>query len=156
MPRRLFERVEKYFAEYDILVLEEGRVVAGGWGVAFRWDGTVASLPEGYDGTLARSVEEFERGIAPNTLSFMAVAVAGHASGKRWSSVVLGNLSERAETYGLDHVVAPLRLTTKHRYPLTPMAEFATWHRADGLSIRGCGPTNAWVRGCSHPRLARW
>jgi len=29
VSRRLFERVERYFAEYDILVLDEGRVVAG-------------------------------------------------------------------------------------------------------------------------------
>jgi hypothetical protein len=145
VSRRHIERVEKYFGEYNILVLDEGRVVAGGWGVAFCWDGTVASLPEGYDGALVRSVEEFEKGIAPNTLSFMAAAVVGHAAGKRWSSAVLGDLTERAEMKGLDHVLAPLRPTTKHRYPLTPMAEFATWQRADGLSI------DPWVR--AHQRM---
>lgn len=42
------ERVETYFPQFDVLVLDEGRVVAGGWGVPMRWDGTLADLPAGY------------------------------------------------------------------------------------------------------------
>ena len=43
------------------------------------------------------------------------------------------------------HVVAPLRPTTKARYPLVPMSRFATWTRADGLSV------DPWLR--THQRL---
>ena len=32
------DRVEAFFPEFDVLVLEDGAVVAGGWGVALRWD----------------------------------------------------------------------------------------------------------------------
>src|SRR5262245_42384282 len=72
-------RVEKYFARYDVMVLDEGAVVAGGWGVPVPWDGTIADLPDGYDGALVRSVEAHEAGQPATTLSFMAAAVkSGH------------------------------------------------------------------------------
>jgi hypothetical protein len=43
------------------------------------------------------------------------------------------------------HVVAPLRPTWKHRYPLVPMAEYAVWVRDDGLSV------DPWIR--THQRM---
>ena len=30
-------RVETYFPQYDVLLLENGQVVAGGWGVPIQW-----------------------------------------------------------------------------------------------------------------------
>jgi len=38
-------RVETYFPQYDVLLLHDGQVVAGGWGVPIRWDGTVSRYP---------------------------------------------------------------------------------------------------------------
>jgi len=58
-----------------VLLLDEDRVVAGGWGVAIRWDGTVEDLPDGYDATMVRAVEGHQGGIAATTLSYMTVAV---------------------------------------------------------------------------------
>ena len=43
--------VETYFPQYDVLLLDDGEVVTGGWGVPIQWDGTFASLPGGYDGS---------------------------------------------------------------------------------------------------------
>jgi hypothetical protein len=40
----------------DALLLDDGQVVAGGWGVPIRWDGTVGTLPDGYDGALVSAV----------------------------------------------------------------------------------------------------
>ena len=40
----------------DALLLDDGQVVAGGWGVPVRWDGTVGTLPDGYDGALVSAV----------------------------------------------------------------------------------------------------
>jgi len=50
------ERVGEYFASWDLWLVDEDSVVAGGWGVPMRWDGTVADLPDGHDGALIRSV----------------------------------------------------------------------------------------------------
>ena len=47
---KYLSRVEEYFARYDVLVLDEGAVVAGGWAVPMPWDGSLADLPDGYDG----------------------------------------------------------------------------------------------------------
>src|SRR6202046_74189 len=49
-------RVETYFPQYDVLLLDDGQVVAGGWGVPIRWDGTVGTLPDGYAGALVSAV----------------------------------------------------------------------------------------------------
>jgi hypothetical protein len=55
--RQQLGRVESYFPDFDILLLEDGAVVAGGWGVPLSWDGTVTALPaRGYDGALAVTV----------------------------------------------------------------------------------------------------
>ena len=35
-------RAAKYFPWYDVRLLDDGEVVAGGWGVALRWNGTTA------------------------------------------------------------------------------------------------------------------
>ena len=138
-------RVEEYFARYNIFVLDDGAVVAGGWGVPFAWDGAVEHLPDGYDAALARSVEGREAGTPATTLSFMAAAVARSHDRRGLATVVLEELTRRAVEDGLTHVVAPLRPTWKHRYPLVPMAEYAGWVRDDGLSV------DPWIR--THQRM---
>jgi hypothetical protein len=139
------ERVGRYFADLDVLLLDEDRVVAGGWGVPLGWDGTVGGLPDGYDGALARSVGGHEAGEPANTLSFMAAAVANGETRRGLAAQVLDELKRRASDHGLRAVIAPLRPTWKHRYPLVPMSRFATWTRDDGLSV------DPWIR--SHQRM---
>ena len=151
VSRRYVPRVEELFRRYNVLVLEDGHeggsesVVAGGWGVPLAWDGSVADLPDGYDGALVRSVEGHDAGAPPTTLSFMAAAVARSHDRQGLATVVLQALTRRAFEDGLAHVVAPLRPTWKHRYPLVPMAEYAGWVRADGLCV------DPWIR--THQRM---
>ena len=142
---RYRERVEKYFPRYDLLLLDDGRVVGGGWGVPFRWDGTVPDLPAGYDGGLVRSVDGHEHGDQPDTLSIMAAAVATDQQGRGLAGKVLTALRDVAAEAGLDAVICPVRPTLKIRYPLTSMADFAIWHRDDGLHL------DPWIR--THQRL---
>ena len=145
VAKQLVSQVSTYFPQYDLLLLDGGRVVAGGWGVPIAWDGSVADLPEGYDGALARAVDGHESGVDVTTLCLMAVAVAQDQSRRGLAGEVLSVLRRRAADAGLVHVVAPLRPTTKARYPLVPMSRFATWTRADGLSV------DPWLR--THQRL---
>jgi len=139
------ERVEAYFPRYDILLLDRGEVVAGGWGVPLAWSGAAASLPDGYDGAMVRAVEGHENAVEPDTLCVMAAAVkAGHQGAGR-AGQVLTALRERAVADGLRRVIAPVRPTLKTRYPLTPMSQFARWARDDGLHL------DPWIR--THQRL---
>jgi hypothetical protein len=143
--KQFMGRVAEFFPQYDVLLVDEQRVVAGGWGVPLRWDGTVADLPDGYDGALARAVEGHESGVPPTTLCFMAAAVGNGETRRGLAGQVLAALRDRAAEAGLSHVVAPLRPTLKASYPLTPMERFASWTRADGLSI------DPWIR--THQRM---
>lgn len=145
IAKQLMARVAEYFPQYDVLLLEEGRVVAGGWGVPICWDGSVGDLPDGYDGALLRAVEGHEAGAEPTTLSFMAAAVGNGETKRGLAGEVLRALRARGIEAGLSRVIAPLRPTLKSRYPLTPMASFATWSRGDGLSI------DPWIR--THQRM---
>jgi GNAT superfamily N-acetyltransferase len=138
-------RVEEYFPGYDILLLDDGEVVAGGWGVPLRWDGAAATLPDGYDGALVSSVTGHENGTGPDTLSVMAAAVKNGRQGQGLAGQVLSALRERALAAGLSRVIAPVRPTLKNRYPLTSMSDFAGWNRPDGLHL------DPWIR--THQRL---
>ncbi|GAA0502213.1 hypothetical protein Ade02nite_37640 [Paractinoplanes deccanensis] len=146
VPKKYLGRVEEHFGHFDVMALgDDGAVLAGGWGVPLAWDGTVADLPSGYDDALVRAVEGHEAGREATTLSFMAAAVGAAHDKRGLATAVLGELTRRAYGKGLSHVIAPLRPTGKHRYPTVPMAEYATWTRADGLSI------DPWIR--THQRM---
>jgi GNAT superfamily N-acetyltransferase len=139
------ERVGEYFARYDLLLLDDGEVVAGGWGVPIAWDGSTGTLPDGYDGALVQAVTEHETDVAPDTLSVMAAAVKSGRQGGGLAGRILTALRERAQEHGLRRVIAPVRPTLKQRYPMTPMDRFARWTRDDGLHL------DPWIR--THQRL---
>lgn len=145
IARQYMSRVSEYFADLDILILIDGRVAAGGWGVPFAWDGTLTDLPEGYDSALVRAVDDHESGRSKTTFSFMAAAVHPDHDKRGLATEVLNALTERAVAAGIRHVVAPIRPTWKHKYPQVSMSEYATWTRDDGLSI------DPWIR--THQRM---
>ena len=139
-------RVETYFPFYDVMLLDDGKVVAGGWGVPLRWDGTVGGLPDGgYDGALAAAVAGHENAAEPDSLCIMAAAVRSDRQGGGLAGQALTALRQRATDSGLERVIAPVRPSLKPRYPLTSMDTFATWYRDDGLHI------DPWIR--THQRM---
>ncbi|WP_250032871.1 hypothetical protein [Paractinoplanes maris] len=144
-PKKYLSRVLEHFSHFDILVLDQEAVVAGGWGVPIAWNGEAGDLPSGYDEALVRDVQGREADIPATTLSFMAVAVGSAQDKRGLATVVLRELTQRAQEAGLAHVIAPLRPTWKHRCPTVPMGEYAAWTRADGLSI------DPWIR--THQRM---
>jgi GNAT superfamily N-acetyltransferase len=136
--------VQERFARYDITVVNDDHVVAGGWGITLAWDESLENLPSGYDDALVRAFATVDPSIH-NTLSVMAVAVHAEYRGQGLSSLVLSELRRRAESDGVPHVIAPVRPTLKSRYPLTPMADFAQWRQVDGQHV------DPWIR--LHERL---
>jgi GNAT superfamily N-acetyltransferase len=139
-------RVEQYFPFYNLMLLDRGDVVAGGWGVPLTWDGTFAGLPVGgYDGALLAAVSGHEDSVPPDTLCIMAAAVRRDRQGGGLAGQALTALRDRARASGLQRVVAPVRPLLKTRYPLTSMEGFARWDRGDGLHL------DSWIR--THQRL---
>ncbi len=156
-------RVETYFPHYDVLLLDDGHVVAGGWGVPIRWDGTVTALPDGYDGSLVSAVTGHENSVPPDTLCIMAAAVSAGRQGGGLAGKTLAALRDRATAAGLRRVIAPVRPALKSRYPLTPMANFARWTRVSprrrrrGPGGRRSSPTGPRATPhCPPMSSARW
>lgn len=140
------DRVRGYFPYYDLMLLDQGRVVAGAWAVPLRWNGQVNGLPDrGYDGALTSSVTGHENGRPADTLCIMAAAVRADRQRTGLAGQALTALRERAAGTGLRRVIAPVRPALKSRYPITPMDRFARWMREDGLHI------DPWIR--THQRL---
>jgi GNAT superfamily N-acetyltransferase len=141
----LMGRAADFFPQFDIRILDGGEVVAGGWGVLLRWDGTPGTLPGGYDGALTSAITGHEESVPPDTLCVMAAAVRSDQQGAGLGGQVLSALRARASAAGLDRMIAPVRPVLKSRYPLTPMANYARWTRPDGAHV------DPWIR--SHLRL---
>ena len=118
------------------------RVVGRGRTIPFRWDGTLADLPQGIDATGLRAVDDPRPATA---LSALAAEVAADQQGRGLSRVVIQAMAAAAEKAGLAPLVAPVRPSRKDRYPLTPIARYAAWKRPDGL------PFDPWLR--VHARL---
>ncbi|MER5979081.1 GNAT family N-acetyltransferase [Streptomyces sp. NPDC001857] len=139
-------RVREWFADLDLMLVDEdGAPVAAGWGVPVRWDGQVGTLPTGYTDALVRAVEGRERGAEPDTLVICGAVVTPALQGRGLAGRMLSALRETGRAAGLERVVAPVRPTTKARYPVTPIDAFMRWRRPDGTAL------DPWIR--THERL---
>lgn len=136
-------RVRSFFAEFDIMLLDdEQRPVATGWGVPIRWIGELADLPSGYTDTTRRAVELHERGEQPDTFVICGGIVNRELARRGVASELIAALRDLS---ALARVIAPVRPTLKPAYPLIPIETFARWQRADGL------PLDPWLR--THVRM---
>ena len=137
--------VAECFPQYDIRILDDGEVVAGSWGVPLRWDGAAETLPAGYDAALISAVTGHEQTVPVDTLCVMAVAVRADRQGTGLGGQALIAMRALTIKAGLERMISPVRPVLKSQYPLTPMASYARWTRADGAHI------DPWLR--THLRL---
>lgn len=150
--------IRSTYGHLEVVLLVDDVLTAAAWGVPIPWNGTAADLPSGYSSTLARAVEAAEpaRGASPrfqgaagyqeaDTLVVCAAQVRPDATGRGIASTLLNALIDIGAQEGLSAVLAPLRPTGKHRYPLTGIAEYASWRRPDGSAF------DPWLR--THERM---
>lgn len=135
--------VRDRFSELELLAVHDGHYVGAGWAVEIVWDGNPNCLPEGYSDALRRSVSSTQG--AANTLVVCAAQVEPAEQGHGVAAELLRAFRQLAATRGCEHLIIPLRPTLKHRYPLTPIAEYARWTRTDGTAF------DPWLR--THLRL---
>jgi hypothetical protein len=94
-------------------------------------------LPErGWDEAIERSLVDDP----PTVVSALQINVHPRLRGAGLSAVALGHMRRVAAAHGFDELVAPVRPSSKHRYPLVPMERYALWTRDDGL------PFDPWLR----------
>jgi GNAT superfamily N-acetyltransferase len=126
------------FPALQFVLYDEDRdeLVAEGHTLAIAWDGTEENLPAGFDAI-------FERGFAdePKTaLCAMAAEIWPAHQGAGLAAELLELMGRVAERNGWSDLLACVRPSWKHRYPLASIAEYARWARHDGL------PFDPWLR----------
>jgi GNAT superfamily N-acetyltransferase len=120
--------------EFQFALVDEGRVVAEGNSIP------VSGRPSGWR-------DAFPNGFGsrtPDRLCALAILVDPDRQGRGLSRLMLEHMRGLAAKRGWE-LVAPVRPTLKHRYPLTPIERYAQWRRGDGLLF------DPWLR--AHERL---
>jgi GNAT superfamily N-acetyltransferase len=129
------------FPEYQLALLDsDDAIMAAANSAPLSWDGTDAGLPSGWDDQFERTMAGHHAGTAPNTLGALQIVVAPGRQGQGLSAVMVDAFRALARARGFGAVIACVRPTLKHRYPLMSMSDYAAWQREDGL------PWDAWLR----------
>lgn len=139
VANRYFGRLRDELAELQLVLLDGEDVLAEANTIAVAWDGTPD--PRGVDWALEQGFD----GPPPTTLCALQARIRADAQGRGLSRVLLGGMRDLARSNGLDALIAPVRPTLKHRYPLVPSGRYAGWRRDDGLLF------DPWLR--VHERL---
>lgn len=108
--------------EFQFALVDDGRVLAEGNSIP------VSGLPPGWRDAFPNGFGEGE----PDRLCALAILIDPDHQGAGLSRLMLEHMRGLAAERGWD-LVAPVRPTLKHRYPLTPIERYMRWRRTDGL-----------------------
>jgi GNAT superfamily N-acetyltransferase len=138
----LFDEIYRLAPAFQFALLDDaGAVAALGNCIPVRWDGDPGTLPHrGLDAMLEEGVECARTGASGTAVSALQIVVREDHLGRGLSSVCVETMASLVARHGFSDLVAPVRPTHKHRYPLMPMDEYMAWRRDDGL------PFDPWLR----------
>ncbi len=147
---RLWHHLHAELAAWQFMLLDVGpdgseSIAVAGNSAPLAWDGTEAGLPAGWDDQFERTVAGLRAGTTPNTLGALQIVVAHGLRGSGLAGRIVDVFRAAGRAAGFGSLIACVRPTDKHRYPLTPIERYAGWRRPDGL------PFDAWIR--LHVRL---
>jgi hypothetical protein len=138
---KYIERVRASFQEYDlILTNEDDQLVATGWGVPIIWSGEVSELPSSFADVLRQSIDVLEGSSTADTFVICGAVVHPSFKGGEAAESLIRALCDTAAAHHLANVIAPVRPTRKHLYPLLGIDAYAAWVRDDGM------PWDPWLR----------
>jgi GNAT superfamily N-acetyltransferase len=143
---RLLGRVIAEDAEFQFYAWDDEReeVVGVGMAVPAAWDEDAGSLPDGgIDAVVDARFAEPRRDAT--VLCALQILIAPEHRGHGLSARMIRRMSEIGRAHGLGTLIAPVRPTLKHLYPLTPMERYIGWRRPDGAHF------DPWLR--THERL---
>ncbi len=143
---RLFGRVISELAEFQYYAWDDEReeVVGVGNAIPAAWDEDVSSLPEwGVDAVVEAGFAE--DAATPTVLCALQIVIAPDHRGQGLSSRMIERMAEIGREHGLEKLIAPVRPSLKHSYPLAPIERYVEWRRPDGQLV------DPWLR--THERL---
>ena len=89
-----------------------------------------------------------------NTLGAIQIVVDPARRGAGLAGVMVEAMKANARAHRLGAVIACVRPTDKHRYPLTPIERYAFWTRPDGGALRRLDPPPRPPRRPDRPRIS--
>jgi GNAT superfamily N-acetyltransferase len=134
LSNRYWNRIYTEFPGFQFALVEGDELIAEGNCVP------VAGRPAHWRDAFPAA---FDRGGEPDRVCALAIMVAPEHRNRGVARVMLEHMRSLAAPFG--QLVAPVRPTLKERYPLIPIAEYASWRRADGSHV------DPWIR--THERL---
>jgi len=140
---RYWDLLEDRFAEYQFLLVDDatGEPVGRGHSIPLRYEGEWSALPSGgLDWALEKGFSDHEAGREPNLFSALFIVISRHHLGAGLSYRMLTAMRAIGRGNGLEHLIAPVRPSAKHQYPLIPMEDYCGWTRPDG------SPHDPWIR----------
>ncbi|ATF15696.1 N-acetyltransferase [Brevibacillus brevis X23] len=130
-----------WFSPYQFMLTDEAdKLMAVGNAIPFYWDGTAEGLPKGWDDVFLQGIEDYRQEKQPNALSALSISIDPHYRGLGLSKQMVTAMKDIAKENGLAYLVAPVRPSLKHKYPLTPMDKYVQWKTTDAA------PFDPWVR----------
>jgi GNAT superfamily N-acetyltransferase len=144
---RLFLRGIRESPELQFYAWDDDRdeVVGQGNAIPAAWDGDTVTLPDGGIDAVVEARFADSGGPAPNVLCALQIMVAPSRRGEGLSGRMIRRMGELGREHGLDKLIAPVRPSLKHRYPLAPIDRYIEWRRPDGAHL------DPWLR--THERL---
>ena len=137
-----WHRLAEDFPDFQVALLDGGRVAARGASIPLHWEGSDGDLPEeGWDFVLRQGVADLDAGRKPTTSCALWIVVAKDFLGRGLSARVVEGLRDCAAANGFRTLYAPVRPTKKAEYPLIPMTDYVTWTLDDGVT-----PFDPWLR----------
>jgi len=136
-----YGRMPTIFPQYQHVMLDpDGQVVARVNAVPFAWHG-VENLPaRGWDAMLETAFDEQSQGIPPTAVSLIEARVSEPLLGQGLSAPLIAGVRAKIRSLGHEHLVGPVRPTSKALEPDTRMTEYVRRVRDDGL------PYDPWLR----------
>ena len=139
--RQHWDKLYKTFPEYQLVLCENDEAIGLANSIPFFRDMPLEELPEeGWDWVLVKGLKDSEKGLKPNTLSGLQVAIDRQYQGKGISPLMVLAMCSLAREKGCRHLAIPVRPTRKSDYPETPISEYIGWKGEDGL------PFDPWMR----------
>jgi len=139
--RTYFHHILTTFAHLNLYLCDQNNeLVAAGYGVPIAWDGSLETLPAGWDAALFQAVQDHQAYRSPTTFCALAVMVRQTDRGCGLSKYVLRAMKSAALQAKLRRMIVPVRPNLKSLYPLVSAERYVRWKQADG------SPFDPWLR----------
>ena len=139
---RYWSGLNEQFPDCQTYLIDDrtDELVGRGSSVPVAWDGTSKGLPGGVDDVLIAAFGGRTPQQPATALCALQAAIMPDHQGRGLSRVIIAAMRDRAMRLGLPDLIGPVRPNRKSLYPLTPIARYVEWRRADGL------PLDPWLR----------